>query len=104
MASASFHRRQCRELSGELDLATAPVVAVQLLGFALETLSSTIILDCSDLSFIDSSGIDMLVQLGRVSEKRIELINVPAGPRRVFELTGLCEMFGIEVHAERRAE
>jgi anti-sigma B factor antagonist len=104
MASASFHRRQYRELSGELDLATAPAVAVDLLGFALETLSSTIILDCTDLTFIDSSGIDMLVQLGRVAEKRIELINVAPGPRRVFELTGLCEMFGVEVPTEQSAD
>jgi anti-anti-sigma factor len=101
MGSTSFHRRQYRELSGELDLASAPHVARDLLGFALETLSSTLILDCSGLTFIDSSGLDMLVQLGRLSEKRIELINVPPGPRRVFEVTGLCEMFGIEVPSER---
>jgi anti-anti-sigma factor len=95
MPSTSFHRRQCRELGGELDLASAPQVARDLLGFALDTLSSTVILDCSDLTFIDSSGLDMLVQLSRLSEKRIELVNVPPGPRRVFEVTGLCEMFGI---------
>jgi anti-anti-sigma factor len=104
MASMSFHRRQHRELNGEIDLAAAPLVARELLGFALETLSSTVILDCSDLEFIDSSGIDMLVQLGRLSEKRIELINVPPGPRRVFEVTGLCEMFGIEAPSERGSE
>jgi anti-sigma B factor antagonist len=104
MSPTSFHRRQCRELSGEVDLASAPALARDLLGFALETLSSTVILDCTDLTFIDSSGIDMLVQLGRLSEKRIELINVPPEAQRVFEVTGLCEMFGIPAYSTPCAE
>jgi anti-anti-sigma factor len=95
MARASSHGRSRRALSGEIDIATAPIVQAELLAAALETLSTVLILDCSELRFIDSSGLNMLVQLGRLTEKRIELVNVAPGPRQVFEIAGLCDFFGI---------
>ena len=88
-------RRHRPSLRGEIDLANAPEVGRELLGHALESLSRTVVLDCTELTFIDSSGIDMLVQLGRLSERRIELVNVPPEPLRTFEVCGLREMFGL---------
>jgi anti-anti-sigma factor len=96
MARASSHGRSRRALSGEIDIATAPFVAAELLAASLETLSTVLILDCSDLRFIDSSGVNMLVQLGRLTEKRIELVNLAPGPRQVFEVAGLGDFFGLQ--------
>jgi anti-anti-sigma factor len=88
-------RRHRPSLSGEIDLANASAIGRELLGHALESLSRTLVLDCSALTFVDSSGIDMLVQLGRLSERRVELVNVPPDVARTFEICGLAAMFGI---------
>jgi anti-anti-sigma factor len=101
MARARSSARRRTALSGEIDVATAPLVQAELLGVALESLSTVLILDCSQLTFIDSSGLNMLVQLGRLTEKRIELVNLGPGPRQVFEIAGLCDLFGIRPAAEQ---
>jgi anti-anti-sigma factor len=88
-------RRHRATLNGEIDIANASTVGRELLGHALESLSRTLVLDCSRLTFIDSSGIDMLVQLGRLSERRIELVNVRPEVARTFDICGLAAMFGI---------
>jgi anti-anti-sigma factor len=95
VAVAPPSRRHRPSLRGEIDIDNASSIGRELLGHALDSLSRTVVIDCSELEFIDSSGIDMLVQLGRLSERRIELVNVPPGPLRTFEVCGLGEMFGL---------
>ena len=83
-------------LRGELDVATAGAVESHLDGLADDR---TIRLDLADLTFVDSSGISMLLQLHRrlgVQLRSLELVNVQGQPRMVLEMTGFSELFGIE--------
>jgi anti-anti-sigma factor len=82
-------------LAGEIDIATAPAVEASLIQYALRQRSTTVVLDCDGLSFIDSSGLRMLLGVARACDKRIELVNVAPNVRRVFEISGLAETFGI---------
>jgi len=76
-------------------MATVPAVHAELLAYGRALPSRTMVLDCRDLEFIDSSGLHMLVDLEQRCDKRIELVNVRPPVRRVFELTGLTHVFGI---------
>ena len=55
-------------------------------------------LDLAGLTFIDSSGLGMLLELRRLalsSDIGFEMVNVPAGPARVIGIAGLTETFGL---------
>lgn len=85
-------------LAGEVDLAAAPAVrdrlsalAQGLVGRAQEG-PAAVVLDLGQVTFIDSTGLSMLVAAhGRFSETGAELrvASLPARVRRVLELTGL---------------
>jgi anti-sigma B factor antagonist len=77
-------------LAGEVDLATVPVVEDELR--RAEASQDLIILDLRDVSFMDSTGIRMLVAADRRNRARgAALVIVQGSPqvRRLFELSGL---------------
>ena len=75
---------------GELDLSTTPLLERAFT--AVEELQpSTIVLDFSDLAFIDSTGLQSLLRAhARATEsgRLLAVINGTDGVRKVFELTG----------------
>ena len=76
-------------LAGELEVSEAPALR-DLLGSLIAGPQSRILLDLGQVSFIDSSGIGVLVGAHRRAEEagaRIGLAAPNAGVRRVFELT-----------------
>jgi anti-anti-sigma factor len=80
-------------LAGELDLDGADRV-IRELRRAETTDASRIVLDLSDLRFIDSTGIRLIVAADARSRRdgdRLVLIPGPRAVHRVFELTGLAE-------------
>jgi len=77
-------------LSGDLDLATAPILSEKLAPFERNGVS-TIILDLQDLTFIDSTGMHVFLEARRrAMSNGHRLLLSGAGPaaRRLFELTG----------------
>ena len=79
------------ELEGELDLATAPDVEEE-----LERVEATdaeaIILDLSGLTFIDSTGIRLVLATARRSRadsNRLTLLRGTAAVQRAFEISGV---------------
>lgn len=77
-------------LSGELDMAAAPILSDTLALFVGNGVS-TIILDLQDLTFIDSTGIHTFLEARRrAMSNGHRLLLSGAGPatRRLFELTG----------------
>ena len=77
-------------LSGELDMATAPILNDQLTVTEQDG-SKAIVLDLRDLSFMDSSGLHELVQAYRRSETnghRLLVVGANPSTRRLCELTG----------------
>ncbi|MEX0665717.1 MAG: STAS domain-containing protein [Acidimicrobiia bacterium] len=84
---------------GEIDVATSPRLRTELHD-CLERGARTIVLDLEAMSFIDSSGLGVLVGVvKRLKDQQgdtIMLCNLQEPVRRVFEITGLTELFRIE--------
>jgi anti-anti-sigma factor len=79
--------------SGELDIATVPQLDARL-HKARGGGPSALVLDLSNLSFIDSSGLRLVVAWSnRARDERFKLVAIRGGPEidRVFELTGLYD-------------
>ena len=84
-------------LNGEIDLDTAPQLTATLDAAIRETRGAFVI-DLCDVSFLDSSGVSVLVRaralLGR--EERALLIICPPGPaRRIFEVAGIDDLLDL---------
>lgn len=78
-------------LYGEIDLATAPKLAV-----VLRTLGGgDVVIDMAEVTFIDAAGLTVLVEAKRRRNGAGTMIIGSASPfvRRVFEITGLEELF-----------
>ena len=79
---------------GELDLATTGEVAAAL-DEMREAGFRTVVLDLSEVTFIDSSGIHTIVEARRAAERdRVSLVVVPGPPavQRLFALTGVADV------------
>jgi anti-anti-sigma factor len=89
-------------LSGELDMATAPDLATVLASLMGQG-PDQVILDLSALSFIDSSGIAVLVaSQHKMIEHGRHLTLHGARPHamKVFEIAGLVEFLNVRTEAE----
>ncbi len=85
------------EIGGEIDLHVAPRLRAELLR-AGEGDSPRVVVDLSEVSFLDSTGIGVLVgALKRVREKggALNFCGVQSRVRRVFEITGLMRALPI---------
>jgi anti-sigma B factor antagonist len=84
-------------LHGELDVATAPMLAETFDEVCL-TNPRGLVLDLAKVSFCDSSGIAVLVRTAERCEKTgtsFELVGVSATILRTFELVGVSEILGL---------
>lgn len=80
-------------VSGELDLAAASSLEAEL-DRILGSGATRIVLDLSDLDFIDSTGLSVLVraqQRAHESDRELGLINPGQQVERLLSLTGLSE-------------
>jgi anti-anti-sigma factor len=78
-------------LFGELDLATAEDVELELRR-AEATDAASIVLDLSGLTFIDSTGVRLVLSAharSRADASRLALLQGPAAVQRVFEICGV---------------
>jgi anti-sigma B factor antagonist len=80
-------------LEGELDMVNAPTVAETL--DTLVAAGQPVVVDLTELAFIDSSGIHALVR-PRGDGGAMELVCPPGNIRRVLELTKLQNV--LQVH------
>ena len=92
---------------GEIHVSTAPRFSEEL-GRTIESGSPTIVLDLSDVDFIDSTGLSVLLNgLRRVTRQRGRMVLVATNPTvlRLFEITRLDSTFDIRAtRAEALAE
>jgi anti-sigma B factor antagonist len=80
-------------IAGEIDISNADQVKAALLAEVGDA-PQHIIVDVSALTFMDSSGIAILVQVSK-SVAPVELRNPTPIVRRVIKATGLSEHFGM---------
>jgi anti-sigma B factor antagonist len=77
-------------LSGELDMVSVERVRA-VIDEALASEHERLVFDVSDLQFMDSSGIALLISVTR-EVPAVEVRNPTAIVRRIIELTGLTEI------------
>jgi len=85
-------------LSGEIDLSSAPQVRADLARI-VSTDDGHLLVDCAQLTFIDSTGIAVLLEANQKLEadgRHMLIVNVQRGPRRVFETLGLTDLLRVE--------
>ena len=94
-------------LSGEVDLRTSPQLR-NTFHELLESRPSRIIIDLSDVSYVDSSGVGTIVELKRRAMRNggdVILVGLQTRVRSVFEITRLDKFFTIakDVDEARKA-
>ena len=88
-------------LAGELDFDSAPLLR-SLFEEALDVDEARVVVDCSDLTFCDSTGLNALVVARRAALERGSAVSVAAPPpamARVLAMSGVDTV--IAVHATR---
>ena len=93
-------------LHGDLDLATAGSIKSRLLQL-VQSPTPELVIDLSDVEFLDSVGISVLVTAWREADLRnlpFALASVPEQARRVLDITGTGALFRVvELEPPRRA-
>ena len=85
-------------VAGELDLHTSPQLRDHVVGLVGDGQGIRLALDLSNVGFLDSSSLGMLVTLlKRIKERGgdLRLVGVAGSPMKVFTLTGLDRVFEI---------
>ena len=84
-------------LIGRLDTLAAQEIAPQMED--LKNVSGTLILDCTDLSYISSSGLRIFLTLRKASAEKggkVIVRNISNDIRSVFMMTGFLNLFEIQ--------
>jgi anti-sigma B factor antagonist len=85
------------ELAGELDVATAPELQRRVDEIARAEADAWI--DCTELTFADSSGLDTLIRLAkalRAQDRRLALTNLRPIVRRAMDVLQITDLFELE--------
>ena len=89
--------RHVVSVRGEIDLFTAPELK-QVLIEAIEDGRSRVVVDLSDVSFLDSTALGVLIGAVKRLHSRdgaLAIVNVDANIAKTFEITGLDKIFTI---------
>ena len=96
--TGSSHRSGVHILAvrGEIDISTAPKVKLA----AREAVfagSDRVVLDLSNTTFLDSTGLGVIIALARLlrPDGDIAIVNSDPGIAKTFEITGLAEIFTV---------
>ncbi len=90
------------QLYGEVDIYNADSLKSEVHSL-IDEKAADIVLDCTNLKYIDSTGLGVLVStLKKVKQagKSIQIINLKPYINKIFTLTGLDKIFVIEVSKE----
>ena len=86
-------------VSGEVDLATSPQLDTAVIA-AIDSGNSSVVIDLTDVSFMDSSGLGVIVRAlkrCREAENDLDLVITNERVLKVFGITGLDQV--IPIHA-----
>ncbi|HKP89376.1 MAG TPA: STAS domain-containing protein [Thermoleophilaceae bacterium] len=91
-------------LSGDLDVASAPSVEERLGELELPESPAVLVLDLRGLSFIDSTGLSLLINTdsrARKAGRHVTIVSGRGAPRRLLETTGLNRRLDVVEEWER---
>ncbi len=83
---------------GELDLDSAAILRRPVEAELSAEPAHAVTLDLAELTFVDSSGLALLVELRRLASGagvQLDIVNVRPGPQRVISIAGLAETLGV---------
>lgn len=80
-------------LVGELDLATVEEVGRHVVAMTREDPPKHVLVDMIELTFMDSTGLRVLLRLKDLVNGQVALIGPRLGVRKVFDVTGLADQF-----------
>ena len=80
------------ELHGELDLATAPRLDAELARIRSQPGLERLVVDLRHLAFLDSTGLEVIVQLDAVGPREGFEVAVVRGPRAVERLFAVMQL------------
>ena len=86
--------------TGDLDFVTSPAEFARVIG-AEPQIGDTVVIDLAGVTFIDSSGVMMLLKAKAYLDGmacRLVLANVPAPVARLFAILALNDVFGLDPH------
>lgn len=81
--------------NGELDIETVGALATEVEDLIARGFTHVVV-DLRATSFIDSSGVHLLLEYGRRPDVRITVIDGPPAVSRVFDLAGVREVLSFE--------
>jgi len=73
---------------GELDIATVPALKGEIDAASAIDPGSVIVVDLTELTFIDSTGLHLLLRLGERFPQRLRVISDSPGVERLLDLSG----------------
>ena len=85
--------------SGKLDSITAPQAEDQVLPMLENNVYETITIDCTDLEYIASSGLRILISVlkgAKAGGSKVIIKNLNDDIKEVFKLTGFINLFEFE--------
>lgn len=97
LSTSSLGDRAVVSVSGEVDLATAGELSDYALE-ALRTVSPHVVVDLTDVTFMDSTGIKSLITIDRrtaLAGGSFSLVGPSRSVRKLLTLTGLDETFPV---------
>jgi anti-anti-sigma factor len=95
--------RSVVEVSGDIDLYSSPKLRDTILDLLQKRNQDKVIVNLSQVQYVDSSGIASLVEGLQEAKKRnarLILVGLNDGPRHVLELTRLLNVFEIAASEE----
>jgi anti-sigma B factor antagonist len=95
--------RSVLQLTGELDLDSVRELRQHARAELAGRRCRVLTIDMSGLTFIDSTGLGLLVELRNLAgttDATVELANVPSGLARIIAIAGLAETFGLPPSAD----
>ncbi|MEU8639156.1 STAS domain-containing protein [Amycolatopsis sp. NPDC048633] len=86
------------EVAGEIDAGTAPELRRELAPEAVDTAAGLVVIDLSEVRFIDSAGLTILAGLHRRSRERgvgVTVVTRQYAVKRALSITGLDELIPV---------
>ena len=82
-------------IAGEVDIYTAQELKNRLYEI-VDSTSKDIVIDCSNLNYIDSTGLGIFVgafKKAKADSRNIKIVNIKDNIRKLFIITGLDKLF-----------
>ncbi|MGX8706168.1 MAG: STAS domain-containing protein, partial [bacterium] len=80
-------------LEGRIDQQNAESVKAQMEAAISQTPAERLQLDATDLSYISSMGLRILLNLAKQRKEKISIVNVKPEVMDIFQMTGFTELF-----------